>query len=354
MQDPPHPNCAGGVKPKLGRRLCVGLGTALAVPRIAAAQATPWQQFRERFVTPDGRVVDTGNGGISHSEGQGWGMMFALAYQDRATFGALHEWTHATLRRPNEALHAWRFRPGLATPVDDPNNATDGDLYIAWALARAGAIWRDPALTAAAATIARDVLRLLTRWKGGRLLLLPGLVGFEDARRLVLNPSYLVFPAFTALDRVAPDARWRQLGRDGLAILRAARFGHWGLPPDWLAIGQVDHRMAPAEGWPPRFSFDAVRVPLLLAWAGHADEPAALAALRFWTDPAHAAPPAWTDLSTNALSDYPASGGVRAIGAYVSSAVANSGPFAQLQIVPTDDYYSAALKMLVNLAIMRA
>jgi len=339
----------------IGRRLAVlvgaGSGIALAAPGIGAAQQGVWPQFRDRFITSDGRVLDTGNRGVSHSEGQGWGMMFAAAHEDRATFRLLHQWTRTTLKRPDDALLSWRYRPGQAQPVDDPNNATDGELYIAWALARAGQAWRDPSLTQAAAAIARDVLRLLTRRQGGHLLLLPGVIGFEDARRLVINPSYLVFPAFPVLDRVVPDARWRQFGTDGLAILRAARFGRWGLPPDWLAIAKPDHRMAPAEGWPPRFSFDAVRVPLLLAWAGHATEPAALAALRFWMDPAHRTPPAWTDLSTNALSAYPASGGVRAVANYVAALAANRAPSDAITLSPEDDYYSAALKMLVVLAV---
>ncbi|WP_149537188.1 glycosyl hydrolase family 8 [Siccirubricoccus phaeus] len=335
----------------VGRRLCAVLGAALVTPRLAgAARDATWQQFRDRFITADGRVVDTGNGSVSHSEGQGWGMLLAQAHGDRATFRLLYQWTRSTLKRRGDALHSWRFRPGAPVSVDDPNNATDGDLYIAWALARAGEAWADPALTAAAAAIGRDVLRLLTRSVRGHLALLPGITGFEDERRLVLNPSYLVFPAFAALESVVPDARWRQLRTDGLALLRTARFGRWGLPPDWLAIARSDYRMTPAEGWPPRFSFDAVRVPLLLAWAGYAREPAALAALQFWTDPAHPAPPAWADLSTNALADYPASGGVRAIAGLIAEAAAGRAYSAPLRIETADDYYSAALKMLVMVA----
>ena len=32
-----------------------------------------WQAFKTRFVSADGRVIDTGNGNITHSEGQGYG-----------------------------------------------------------------------------------------------------------------------------------------------------------------------------------------------------------------------------------------------------------------------------------------
>ena len=332
-----------------GRRGALGLLGALPLgPASASAQARRrnWIVFRDRFVAPDGRVVDTGNGGISHTEGQGWAMLLAATMDDRATFHLVHAWTRRHLSRPGDALFSWRFRPGARPPVDDPNNATDGDLYIAWALVRASMRWQDPALLAAAGAIGRDVLRLLTREHGGQLLLLPGAHGFEDARRFVVNPSYLVLPAFAALDQAAPDPRWRQLASDGLRLLREARFGRWGLAPDWLAVSRPDGRLSPADGWPPRFSYDAVRVPLLLAWGGHRTAPAAQAALRFWTDPEHPLPAAWVDLMTDTRAPYAASGGVWAVAALLSGSAGE----AAWALAPQDDYYAAALKMLVMVA----
>ena len=154
-----------------------------------------------------------------------------------------------------------------------------------------------------------------------------------------------------ALEGVAGDARWKQLREDGVQFLRRARFGKWGLPPDWVAITRDGRGLSPAEGWPPRFSFDAVRVPLLMAWGGLGAEPAVAAAVRFWTDPAHRAPPAWTDLTTNALSDYPASGGVLAIASYAGAAAGIQTTAVAPVIEAADDYYSAALKMLVTVAL---
>lgn len=353
-QDPGPAETPGWAVPKLTRRslgilacsLCAAPARGIAAP----LPALEWERFRSRFLAADGRIVDTGNGGVSHTEGQGWAMLLAASFDDRAAFHLVHDWTRRVLARRSDALFSWRYRPDGRPPVDDPNNATDGDLYIAWALARAGQRWGNSALTAAAAAIGQDILRLLTREISGRLVLLPGAAGFEDRQRLVVNPSYLVLPAFAALDRVAPDPRWRRLYEDSLALLREARFGKWGLPPDWLAFRRGDGQLAPAEGWPSRFSFDAVRVPLLLAWAGHAAEPAAVDALRFWTDPAFPAPPAWTDLETNAVAEYPASGGVRAIAGLVAGGAAAGSEVGLPSLAPEDDYYSAALKMLAMLA----
>lgn len=346
---------SGRAGPRLTRRAFGALifqacTTAYAHARAAPLPVSAWRCFRDRYLTAEGRILDTGNNGVSHSEGQGWAMLFAAAFDDRASFDLLHGWTRRVLARSSDALFSWRYRPGGNPPVDDPNNATDGDLYIAWALARAGERWGDASLTDAARAIGQDILRLLTREVRGKLVLLPGISGFETQDRIVVNPSYLVFPAFAALDRIAPDPRWRRLRTDGLALLRRARFGKWGLPPDWLEIDRGSGRLSPAQGWPRRFSFDAVRVPLLLAWAGHGLEPAAISALRFWTDPAHSVPPAWVDLETDAVANYPASEGVRAIAALVADVVAGRTSAASACPCGTTDYYSCALKMNALLA----
>lgn len=341
--------------PRLDRRLvCSLLATmpsmAAAQPDVPLGQAmdarrASWAAFQARFVAPEGRVVDTGNDGISHTEGQGWGMLLAVRADDRRSFTHLHGWTRRTLQRPRDALHAWRFRPDAAVPVDDPNNATDGDLCIAWALLEAEQRWGSPDHGAAGMAIARDLLRLLVRPAGTLAVLLPGVQGFERADHLVVNPSYYVFPAFRALARAVPDVAWARLAADGLTLLRQARFGRWQLPPDWLQVGRKDAALAVAEGWPARFSFDAVRVPLWLRWAGLRQEPAVVLAQRFWA--AATPPPAWVDLLTDMPAPYPASPGVMAIARLLESNSATDplGPSAR-EIVESPDYYSTMLTLL--------
>jgi endoglucanase len=48
-------------------------------------------------VTEAGRVVDTAKGLISHSEGQGYGLLLAVAAGDRSTFDRIWGWTRANL-----------------------------------------------------------------------------------------------------------------------------------------------------------------------------------------------------------------------------------------------------------------
>ena len=314
-----------------------------------------WVAFRDRFVRADGRVIDTGNAGVTHTEGQGYGLLFAEYFDDAATFDRILDWTTHTLRRPSDALHVWRYTQGDEHTTADTNNATDADLCIAWALARAAQRWRVADHAAAAAAIARDVLRLLTVRLGGKLLLLPGVTGFERPAGVVINPSYYVFPAMSQLALLAPSADWATLQADGLRLIDQGRFGTWKLPPDWLLVGKADGGLSPAPPWPPRCSFDAIRVPLFLAWAG-LRVPALGAFAAFYAPRDGKPPPAWVDLRTGAEAEYPATPGMLAIAriAAVTAAgpggAATAGPIDFPRVADAPDYYAAALILLARIA----
>ena len=310
-----------------------------------------WSAFLTRFVAPDGRVIDTGNGVISHSEGQGWGMFFAVVYDDPETFARISNWTSRTLRRDKDALHAWRYVPSDDPPVRDTNSATDADLFIALALARAARQWGRPDYARAAVAIARDVQRLLVGNAAGRTVLLPGARGFVTDRAVIINPSYYVLPAFSELAELAPSPIWAKLASDGLALITAGRFGRWALPPDWLQISTRDGGLAPAPGWPPRFSYDAIRVPLYLAWGRQLPPAMREAFTAFWSSRPIPAIPAWVDLATDALAPYPGPPGFQAVAQLVlgdSQSPPVAEPFPMVASAP--DYYSAALTMLAMIA----
>ncbi|WP_458096943.1 glycosyl hydrolase family 8 [Roseomonas sp. WA12] len=319
-------------------------------PAIAAETSREWEAFKTRFLLPEGRVVDTGNGGQSHSEGQGWGLALAEHNDDRPAFDRMLTWTRRNLRRESDCLHSWRWRPGQQPAVADSNNATDGDLFIASALLKGGRRWSDPGLTEEGTAVARDVLRLLVRRAGGNLVLLPGAHGFEHRTHVVLNPSYYAYPAIAVVAEAVPDPAWLRVASDGLRILRTARFGRWGLSPDWLAVSRSDGVVSPAQGWPARFSYDAIRVPLWLAWAGLGDEMAVAAPLSFWSDSSHRQVPAWADLSTDNVAPYAAGQGVIEIGRFAAlqrGALWNRG----LSESPIGgrDYYDTALSLLARM-----
>lgn len=256
---------------QLLKRMCapVLLGfAALLAPTAAAAEMNPlWAAYKARFVTAEGRVVDNGNANVSHSESQGYGLLLAVAHDDRAAFESLWKWTDANLRVRDDRLFAWRWKPasdGQGGGVDDPNNATDGDLLIAWALHRAAAKWNLPAWQTAAAEIAREVRTTMVRRSRLGLLLLPGGTGFEKPEGTIVNLSYWLFPAFRELAAIDPSPTWGHLERSGFELIKKARFSPLDLPPDWLLVGRS--KLSPAPGFPAEYGYNAVRVPLHLAW----------------------------------------------------------------------------------------
>jgi endo-1,4-beta-D-glucanase Y len=310
------------------------------------SEAPLWKAYQSRFVLPSGRVVDTGNKGISHSEGQGYGMLLSLAAGDEAAFARIWSWTRANLMVRNDHLAAWRWEPDKRPAVADLNDAADADLLMAWALAEAGEAWHKPAYTLAARSIALDVgRRLIIQPAAGGPLLLPGTAGFgvEDRRDgPVVNLSYWVFPALERLGSVAPEIDWGSLRRAGFALAMSARMGPASLPPDW--IGWRDRKPVPAEGFPAKFGYDAIRVPLYLAWTGA--DPALLAPYAVLAQSGEAGPPL-VDLATGQASGRLAGKGYRAV-TDLAACAADPARKAPGLLAPdlTEDYYPATLALL--------
>ena len=331
-------------------RMCAGLGVlALRPAFLRAADQDNWTIFKRKFLRGE-RIADTGNGDVSHSESQGWGMLFAEDNNDRETFQKLWEWTSSKLQRP-DGLFSWRWSPKGPEPVADKNNAADGDILIAWALARAAKRWDDQRLASESQGIRTAIVdHLAVELHGGRRILLPGVQGFARKDSRIVNLSYYVWPAIAAFASMAGDTggAWRRLQTDGLSLLDRAAFGTFHLPPDWLLAG--DHELKIADGWPPQFGFDAVRIPLYLAW--HNDAPRLGRFLAFWRTPKFGGkPPAWINLRDDSVAPFPAPGGYTAIFAlcqFVGEGFKTSAPLAG--IVDSDDYYSASLKLLSNMA----
>lgn len=332
-----------------GLALLLLLPAALAFEPPPAPGVVEWRNYVRRYLAPEGRIIDTANRGISHSEGQGYSMMFAVHFDDRERFDLMWNWTRRTLSRPSDSLFAWRFDPNNRVGVSDPNNATDGDIFIAWSLLMAAERWQVPAYRTAAERITADILRCCVTEFRGRTLLLPGARGFQDAQGVIINLSYYAFPALRALSRAVPDPRWAALETDGLRLMDEAGFGRWRLPPDWLLLPSHGGPPTPASRWPNRFAWDAVRVPLNLAWQ-NLNATALPASRSFWEFPGHPQrPPAWVDLSTGGIAPYPGHAGVRAIHALVRSRFGErSGP--PLGVADAPDYFGAALVLQTRVA----
>lgn len=196
------------------RALLGAAGLALALPKLAAAAppstpapspappatchpATDWVAFAARHIQADGRVIDFNTPQQqSTSEGQSYGMFFALVHNDRPAFARMLAWTEANLAGGSLAkkLPAWQWgrKPEGGWGVLDPNAASDADLWIAYALMEGGRLWNDAGYRA----LGRSLLALAVREEvvalpglGRMLLPWPKSVASGTAWRL--NPSYM-------------------------------------------------------------------------------------------------------------------------------------------------------------------
>jgi len=232
-----------------------------------------WKLYTEKFLSPEGRIIDDANGNISHSEGQGYGLLLAVLAGRQDDFELIWTFTKTELLIRNDGLSAWKWDPSVRPHIVDTNNASDGDILIAYALTLASRKWQNTDYLSYARTIANTLLTKQIVVYNGETILLPAIRGFtKDDRKdgPIINLSYWVFEAFPVLNDVAPSPKWDALKLSGLKLLSQSRFGSVKLPSDWISIAE---KPTPANGFPPEFSYNNVRIPLYLVRAGNgADE----------------------------------------------------------------------------------
>lgn len=320
------------------------LGWICAILLLAgSAQATTsgWDSFKSRFVTAEGRVIDTANNNVSHTEGQGYGMLLAVANDDRATFDRLWQWTRSQLGNPQNDLFYWRYTPDTDNPVEDKNNASDGDVLLAWALQRAAQKWQVESYQQASDRIQRAIVRLDVMKFGGYTVLLPGAQGFNKTSQIVLNPSYFLFQAWREFGEHSHLQVWNTLINDGFTLLGKLSFGKSGLPLDWVGLN-ADGSVVPATGYSNRFSYDAIRVPLNIWWYDP-HSPALEPFQRIWQGYGRAKTPAWFDVLSNSSAPYHLDGGMLAI----RDLTLNETGYLSDSLTPQQQYFSASLQLLV-------
>jgi endoglucanase len=229
----------------------------------AGTRLTAAQEFLSRYLTSDGRVVRTDQGGDTVSEGQAYAMLLTAVSGDRDRFRRVWGWTRDHLQR-RDGLLSYRWRRGA---VADPQPAADADLDAAHALLIAARRFRDPRLRRAGVRIGKSILARETMPTALGPVLVAGLWATEQG---TVNPSYFSPAAFQELARATRDPRWSQLELTSYQIIDQLTAAPPDVPPDWATVdaaGQATPRKAPT-GEEPRFGFEALRVPIRMAGAG--------------------------------------------------------------------------------------
>lgn len=240
----------------------------LGAPHAGAAELRDtWEAYLRVYVSPEGRVIDFREDGVTTSEGQSYAMLRALWMNDQPAFDRVWSWTVANLQAGAAGrLPAWRW--GLLPAGDwgvlDPQPAADADQLIIWSLLGATRRWKSKAYAAEASRLVERFWIEEVDEVGGRLVVLPG-PWARGADPIRLNPSYFLPFVWRDLARWDKSRPWRRLLDDGYALLEECR-GSTGLAKDWCWLnattGAVVAAPVPEHD---NYAFEALRVPWTLA-----------------------------------------------------------------------------------------
>ncbi|MGO4854146.1 glycosyl hydrolase family 8 [Phaeovulum sp. W22_SRMD_FR3] len=327
----------------------VGRGLAASIPADHPLQAA-WQAWKGLCLMPEGRVVDALQNADSHSEGQGYGLCLAAAFDDLAAFELIFQWSEENLALRPDALLAWRWRHDQMPRVPDRNNASDGDLFYAWALSAMAVRHDRPDWGRRARLIATDLASvcIVAHPDGsGRKLFLPGAKGFEIAGGYVINPSYYMPRAMEELAAASSVDALSRAAEDGRALMAA--IAETELVPDWIMVDAAGWQPAP-QGFSVNAGYESLRVPLFAAWSADPQFPPA----RRYVAALDAAPGAGAvtvfDPQSGAPLERSPHPGYRALSALVSCAQSGSAAAAIPAFSIDQPYYPATLHLMALVA----
>lgn len=225
-----------------------------------ALMPSEWEHFLRQYVMDTGRVVDNVNK-ITHSESQGYGLLMAFMANDHTNFSRIWSFTERELQVRDDGLLAWSWDAQSNPHITDVNNATDGDILVAYALLLAGSHWQNETYFQKGVQLVEDISNTLvmTHPDVGALLL-PGRQGF-DKNPLVLNPSYWIDEAFVVFSQIDPEGPWIKLLDSATAMATLTILDDSQLPPDWVGL-EKNGDFAFTEDFNNSFSYNAIRIPL--------------------------------------------------------------------------------------------
>jgi endo-1,4-beta-D-glucanase Y len=344
-----------------GAALGAGMGSKRLTAQAATGPDHPlwslWEAWRFANLEFSGRVIDRPQGMASHSEGQGYGMVLAAEIGDEDAFRRMMDWSEANLAIRPDNLLAWRWQPDVPGRVADPNNASDGDLFYAWALIRGAdrfgqSAWRDRATA-----IARDLAATCVASRPdrpGTPILLPAEIGFVTQEGITVNPSYMMPRALREVAQATGVSALEDVARGGLDLM--SEIASVQLVPDWVLLTgagpQPDPRFSGNTG------YEALRVPLFLAWSGERGHPALRRAAAALSDARRTLPPPQTatviDARTGTVLEASSDAGYAAISGLVTCIV-NGGVGASIPpFDPSQPYYPATLHLFTLLSQIEA
>jgi endoglucanase len=255
----------------MGMRLtpAVALLLTTLIPASCAAQdwQSLWNGYVARFMDNQVRVIDHDAGDRTTSEGEAYGMFFALVANDRSRFDGLLRWTTQNLADGDLSDHlpAWLWGRGPANQwgVLDHNSAADADVWMAYTLLEAGEVWNEPRYTKLGLAVARRIAaEEVVQVPDFGAMIAPGPTGFRHGTAYRFNASYVPLQLILGLEHFTPGGPWSSVATTMPTLIRDSAPD--GFASDWIDL-KMDGRLQTSN---TIGSYDAIRVYL---WAGMLD-----------------------------------------------------------------------------------
>ena len=219
---------------------------------------------------------DSSEGAVTLSEAQGYGMLIAARAGQKGLgsqedFDRLYQY-YLNNRLPDSELMSWKqVIKSDGTSESFEHNATDGDLYIAYALMEAAKVW--PSEAEAYQTQAKAILAdiLAHNYNAELTILTVGDWAIEDSNFHNLMRTSDVMPQqFEEFYQLTGDENWLQL-KDSMLdkLLLISQQYQTGLVPDFIWVDQDSVRAVEpntvSTEYDGTYSYNACRVPYHLA-----------------------------------------------------------------------------------------
>lgn len=220
-----------------------------------------WHEYKASFIAKNGRVIDKINANITHSESIGYAMFLAIQNSDFKSFDMIYNWYKNNLKKNKFGLISWKWGKGTNNLwyILDSNNASDGDLWIAYDNILMYEITKNEMYKNEATGLIKNIKKHLVVEQAGSLYLLPGKFGFISKNSMEINLSYYLFFIFDKFKEYDNDELWSRLKDDGIKLLYKARFTSLQLNADWISIDKYTQRVSLSKNH--SFGFDAIRIP---------------------------------------------------------------------------------------------
>jgi endoglucanase len=222
---------------------------------------TVYEIYKKYIIQPDGRVVDWYNNGVTHSEGIGYTLFFAVSLNDKKTFFKVFNWflNNMGLNKYGLVPWLWGKRPNGSWGILDFNDASDGDIWIAYSLLLGYEKWKEPLLKRLALKLIHSIRKYDIFTCKDKILLKPGNFGFLFPKYIRINPSYYTPWIFEKFIEYDPSTVWISLSKQSFFIFKHYVDTDLKLPADWVDISLNQCKPLTFYG---TFGFNAIRVPI--------------------------------------------------------------------------------------------